>query len=408
MSIQDYSYYRIQNVRGAGDEGATTGYLHVPGASMTSGTPLTQWRYSGRGVDFTDHFEFLLIEVEREAKEDKTFYIVNRRSGFCLAIDDLENGAPLKQVAWPPARPMMAQFVLKPVEGLEDCFSIASQYAGTYLVVDTTPPKNKPAFDPTRNRNPIRAYNETALPEANAGDVTQMYFTIELVGAGVPMPKLASDADGDTRDQLKRINSMSDALPRSTELVLLDFDVVPFFWISDPVYPPHRQVEVTPFYTLRRSRLWHKMYDRELDGVVERASTETMRIGMTTVDAQSFRAAFGFSLETKAEAGGSFLGIGASASVAMRLETEVEMTMQRETTREFERTTEDRITYPSIGHPYRIARWRPIDRYDLCRADDDVLYTWNVVQEGEEVIDVFPRAPEEQQWGGRQRTRQQG
>lgn len=400
MSIQDYAFYRIKNVRSSGEANTEKGHVHLPGASMKSGTAITQWDYDNRGVEFTDHFEFLLIEVEREAAGDQSYYIVNRRSGMCLVIDDTADGAPLKQMQWPPMQdeipqPMMAQFVLQPVPGFEDRYRIMSQYAGTYLLVETT------TDPPDSNGNPLRAFNEYNLPKANMDELEQLYFTLTHVGAAVPLPKLEADADGDTRDQLKRVKRMSDALPRATELVLLEYDTIPFFWVNDPVYPAYRQVAVTPYYTLRRSRLWQKMYDKELDGVVERASTETIRIGMTTVDIQSYRSAFKSSTETKGGGGAKvsfkFFEIGGSGSVAKKLENEVETTIERKLTQEVERTTEDRITYPSVGHPYRIARWRPTDRYELCRADDRAIYNWDVVREDEEVIDVHQPPPQEKE-----------
>jgi hypothetical protein len=425
MSIQDYGFYRIQNVRSAGEKEVPAGYLYLQDASMASGKPIMQRVFPDPAFDFTDQFEFLFIEVEDDAKPDaagrpnvgKSYYIVNRRSGLSLVVDDTRNGAPLKQVAWPPladgvngegkpikvAQPMMAQFVLKPVAGYDNRYRIMSQYAGTYLLVDTTNSSaDKVPFKPGRNGNPVRAYNESKLP-ADEGIELALEFTFEHVAAAFAGGKLEADADGDTRDQLKRIMSMSDALPRSTDVVLLEYDSIPYFWVNDPVFPPHRQVELSPYYTLRRSRLWQKMYDRELDGVVTRESTETVRCGMKTTDAYTFRSAFRFSLETSMSMSAKFWGVGMSASVTAKLETEVEMTIERSAERTLEYTTEDKIIYPSVGHPYRIARWRPVDRYNLCRANDGVLYTWDIVQEGEEVIDVYPTVPRQKEWGRRER-----
>jgi hypothetical protein len=143
--------------------------------------------------------------------------------------------------------------------------------------------------------------------------------------------------------------------------------------------------------------LWAKVFDRQLDGIVERETEETAETGLTRMAADSVRATFSQSISATAAVGYKGYGFSASVSVTGKLSAESERTSQQSQTASQAHMFTETILYPAVGKPYRLAKWRPIDRYELKRIDGSLVASWDAMRTEEEVIDVFPRnvdAPE--------------
>jgi hypothetical protein len=173
--------------------------------------------------------------------------------------------------------------------------------------------------------------------------------------------------------------------------VLREVEVLPFFTVVDPSFPANRQVQVSPYYTLRLSTLWSKVFDRQLDGIVKRETEETTETGLTTVDAQSVMSTFSWSVSAEASAGYKGGGFSASMKLTSKLAGETKRTSETSEEHRQQHQLVESVVYPAIGRPYRLVTWRPVDRYELCRRDGSVVQTWDVIRTEQEVIDVFPR-----------------
>lgn len=385
--IEGYGCYTIQSALGAPGKDA---YIHIPRASLATNEVITLWGYHSRGVDFTDHFEFVLIPVP---DTDGTFYLVNHRSGLALQIPKDVVPAPVTQGTpgeGDPKNPAddelferAAQFVLEPATDPttgEALYRLANQMTGKYLAAkdgvigNGTPLVGMPAIDTQQAPDVQRRFLFRLTPVA------------ALMGR-VPKPQTVS---GPRFPQLDDLNT---DLPRDTEPVLREIEVVPFFRISDAAYPAYRQVAVSPYYTLGLSTLWRKVFDRQLDGIVKRETTEATETGLTTFDAQSVASTFSWSVSTEVQAGYKGVGFSASAKVTAKLAGETKRTSESsEEQRQAHRFTET-IVYPATGSPYRLVKWRPVDRYELRRKDGSLVARWDAVRAEEEVIDVYPRGP---------------
>ncbi len=375
MKIDAYGCYTIQSALGKPNK---DGYLHIPGATLEKNKPITLWGLDTRGVEFTDHFEFALIPVPNTAN---TYYIVSRRSGLALIAlpDRVVQGTPGEGIPNNPSDDALfefaAQFVFEPTG--DATFAISSQLLGTYLAAKD---------QKTANGTPL-----VSVPAIEAHETAKTHKEFRLTRVArlmgtIPAPVAKA---GRRFPQLKNLHT---ELPLDTEPLLREIETVPFFAINDPVYPPYRQVAVSPYYTVSRSTLWSKVFDRQLDGIVERETVDTAETGLSQMAATSVRSTFSKSISTTAKAGYSGFGVSASVSVTGKLAMESERTSQMSTEARQAHMFTETILYPAVGKPYRLAKWRPVDRYELKRKDGSLVASWDAVRTEEEVIDVFPRS----------------
>jgi hypothetical protein len=377
MNLTAYSCHTIQSAAGAPGK---DGYLHIPGALLTPGTAITVWGMDTRGVDFTNHFEFVLIPVP---ESPNTFYLANRRSGLVLQV--VPEGAPQggrviqavagEGVAGDPADDeaahRAAQFVFESVDG--EVFRIANQLTGTYLAV---------AAGKRTNGSPL-----LAVPAMGAAQPVDKDFRLTQVAdlmSAVPVPATKAGP------RIPHPKNLESDLPDSTEPLLRQIDVIPYFMVQDSVFPRHRQVEASPFYTLGLKTLWRRAFDRQLDGVVERETVETTETGLTSIDARSVASTFSWSVSAEASVGYKRFGFSASLKVASKLAGETSKTVSSSEEHRQAHLFTETILYPATGEPYRLIKWRPVDRFELRRKDGSLVDSWDSVRPDEEIIDVSP------------------
>lgn len=371
LKIKKYGFYRVRSILGI--EG-NSGYWHVGRGSREKGKGITVWAIKP-APPFTNHFEYMFIE----AGETDTYYIVNRRSGLPLYVRGNADRVPLTQDRYRAASDAEYRFIVSQVNGSTgSTFRIKSYPNGNRLLVDNADPKNGKG---------IFSYAE--LPEELKHD----QFELEWVEDGLaPEQREDGGALYSTRG-FPRVKSLDDEVGLSTEARLLAEEVVPFLSVNDPGLTPYRQVECSPFYTLRHSLRWDKTRDRLLDGLTKHESQETTTVGMTQMDAASVSSTFSWEVEVTAEAGYEGPGFSASMSVSSKLAGEVAKTRQHSTEKRTDRSFTETITYPGLGHEYRVVTWAVVDVYELCRADKQTIFRWSATREGEEATHLFDPIP---------------
>lgn len=368
MAIEGYGCYTIQSSLGQPGRDC---YIHIPGAGIDAGRVISVWGYDTRGVDFTDHFEFVLIPA---AGVDNVFSLVSRRSGLPLrARGDHVTQGVASDTTQTERTDQGAQWVLEPVD---DEFRIMSLLTGNYLA---------PRDFKTVNGTQLALVAPVLQPGLD-DRVRRFRLTkvASLMGI-VPPPAKAKGA------RIARLKDLDTDLPDRTPPVLRELEVLPFFAVVDPAFPANRQVQVSPYYTLRLSTLWSKVFDRQLDGIVKRETEETTETGLTTVDAESVMSTFSWSVSAEASAGYKGGGFSASMKLTSKLAGETKRTSQSSAEHRQQHQLVESVVYPATGRPYRLVTWRPVDRYELCRRDGSVVQSWDVVRTEQEVIDVFPR-----------------
>lgn len=382
MELAPYSCFTIQSTAGSpGGEG----YVHIPYASIDKNVVITAWALDGRGVDFTNHFEFVLVPV---ADAEHTFYVVNRRSGLALQVRPSARGPVGEVIQTRPGEGRVddpsddevaaryAQFVFEEVG--DGAFTISNLQTGTYLGIEK---------GVTDNGVPIVAV--PAMGETPTEAITTWRLTLVKSMLGrLPSPAVTA---GPRVPQLKNLQT---DLPDATETRLRQLDLLPFFMISDPIYPLHLQVEASPYYTLRLLTMWRRVYDRQLDGIVERETTQSTETGLSTLDAHSVASTFSWSVEAEAKVGYKGWGVSASMQVSSKLAGETSRAAQSSEERHQTQRFTETILYPAVGYPYRLVKWHPIDRYELRRKDGSLVAAWDSVRPEEEIIDVYPRKPQ--------------
>lgn len=358
------------------------GYLHVPSARRVP-SGITQWTLERPPVFENHHFYWLFIE----AAEDGQYYIVNRRSGLCLRVPSKDGAQQLTHDYYAPDHDAEFRFVLEPVPDRQSSCRILCYSSGYPLLVAYAKPDNglKISTDPD------------AVPETMA-NLGLAEFELTQVGMTEFNPAVAEEPGeepGTIRRQLPKLTSLDQDLPRSfpdrLDALVVEQEVLPFFAIKDPGLAPYRQVEASPFYTLRHWQQWHKVIDHQFDGQTERETTETVAVGMTQLDASSFKSTFNWSVETTAQAGFEAGPWSASLQITAKIASEIEKTTQQSTEHRIDRTQTNEVTYPSLHFPYRIVTWVPADVYELCRTNEQrPINTWTVAREGEDVTNIFP------------------
>lgn len=388
MDIINYGLYTLQcKFRdGKGQERfpalPLAGYLHVPWARRVP-SGITQWTLERPPVFENHHFHWLFVR----AAEDGQYYIVNRRSGLCLRVPNKDGGQQLTHDYYAPDHDAEFRFVAEPVPDRQSAYRLLCYPSGYPLLVQSAKPDNGLMIltDPDTG------------PEITA-NLGHAEFELTNVGALEFTPTVAEEAgegSGAIHRQLPKLTSLDQDLPRSFPdrhyVRVVEQEVLPFFAIKDPGLTPYRQVEVSPYYTLRHWQQWNKVIDRQFDGQTERATTETVAVGMTQFDASSFKSTFNWSVETTAQAGYEGGPWSASLQITARIASEIEKTTQQSTERRVDRTQTNEITYPSLHVPYRIVTWVAADAYELCRTNEQQpINTWTVTREGEDVTNIFP------------------
>jgi hypothetical protein len=305
-----------------------------------------------------------------------TFYIFSRRSGLPLRVADASFAGGNVHLGDPnpPLGEQAAQWFFEPVD---DTFRIVSQLTGNYVT-------EKDAR--TANGTPVVCMGTLGkVPENDTFRRFRLKLVEQVQQDRVPVVSDVAHGRPPTLDDL------TTDLPSSTEAAVREVDVLPFFAVADPMYPRWRQVEVSPFYTLSLATLWRKELDRQLDGIVERETVEATQAGLTSFDAESVESTLSWAVSAEAEAGFKKFGFSARMKVATKLAGETKKTTQSSEERTQARAFTETILYPAIGTPYRLAKWLPIDRYELRRKDGTLVATWDAVRTEGQVIDVFPK-----------------
>jgi hypothetical protein len=337
-------------------------------------------------VTFTDHFEFVLIE---DGSSGDSYYIVNRRSGLCLCLPSVVEGERLIQDTYRPDHDKAYRFILEPV-GPEKSdpqerrlYRLVSAASGHVLLVDGAIPKNGQA---------IRAFAEAGIPIERKHHIFE--FTPVTTEFIAPPPDEPAREESVTR-RPPRLTALDQYLPDSVsngDGVVLDRATVPFFAVNDPALASYRQVELSPYYTIEQSSRWDKLSDRTLDGQTTRETQLTTTVGMTQFDASTVRNAFNWSVEASVEASYNGAAWSGSATLSTTIGGEVEKTNQHSTESRVDRSTTETITYPALGHPYRIVTWMPVDVFEIRAHDGRVVHTWSIRKEQEEAIDFLPES----------------
>lgn len=380
MSVSDYGIYRIQCRLGS-QTPVDYGYLHVPGANRQPGVSITQWSFSARGVPFSDHFEFMFIA---DGQSRDTYYIVNRRSGLCLRLPSTVAGTSLIQDDYRPGLDKEFRFIVEPVtsDAEGSSYRLVSAVSGHLLIVDGANPSNGQS---------IRAFPEAAIPVARNNHI----FELVEVATGFAPPE-HEPQNIDTARDLPRLKELDGYLPESVperkNAIVLERAYVPFFAVNDPALARYRQVELSSYYTIEHWLRWDKVHDRLLDGQTKRVTTEVTTVGMTQSDASTVRDTFNWSVETTVEASYRGVAWGGSAKLSAKIGGEVERTSQHSTESRTDRSITEEITYPELGHPYRIVTWVPADVFELCTSDGRIVHTWSVTREQEVAVNCFPQA----------------
>lgn len=385
MSTVNYGIYTIQCLLGSPTP-VDSGYLHVPDASRAPKAPVTQYSWSQRRVTFTDHFEFVLIE---DGSSGDSYYIVNRRSGLCLCLPSVKEGERLIQDTYRPDHDKDYRFILEPVEPdqtdpkKQGSYRLVSAASGHVLLVDGAIPKNGQA---------IRAFPEAGIPIERKHHIFEFTpITTEFVAPPAGEPVREESA---TR-RPPRLTALDQYLPDSVSNgndVVLDRAIVPFFAVNDPVLACYRQVELSPYYTIEQSLRWDKVSDRTLDGHTTRETQLNTTVGMTQFDASTVRNAFHWSVEASVEASYNGAAWSGSATLSTTIGGEVEKTNQHSAESRVDRSTTETITYPALGHPYRIVTWMPVDVFEIRAHDGRVVHEWSVPKEHEEAIEFLPES----------------
>ena len=385
MSVSDYGIYTIQCRLGS-ETPVDHGYLHVRGATRQPGGVqgnylgyIMQWSLAARGVPFTDHFEFMFIA---DGQSRDTYYIVNRRSGLCLRLPSTAEDTCLIQDDYRPELDKEFRFVLEPVTTDPGCSSyrLVSAASGHLLTVHEGKPTDGQS---------IRAYAEATIPLDRKAHIFEI---VEVAtGFGPPQDELQEIRAGRDLPRLDDLDTyLPESLPDRDDAVVVERAVVPFFAVNDPVLARYRQVELSPYYTINRWLRWTKVHDRLLDGQTKRVTTELTTVGMTQSDASTVRSTFNWSVEASVEASYRGVAWGGSARLSSKIGGEVEKTSQHSTESRLDRSITEEITYPDLGHPYRIVTWVPVDVFDLCASGGRIVHSWSATREHEMAVDCFP------------------
>lgn len=390
MDITNYGFYTLQckfrDSKGTGRFQALpfAGYMHVPGARRDP-VGITQWTLEDPPIFQNYHFHWMLISTG----EPYQYYIVNRRSGLCLMVPNKEGTQQLRQDYYSPDHDLEFRFVLEPVPATPSSYKLVCYYSGNPLLIDCAKPDNGQRI--------------LAYPDVKIGDMINLghvVFDLTKVGSAKCIPAEYEEKSGESGAvrQLPHLASLDQYLPPSfperQNAVVIEHESLPFLVINDPGLASYRQIEVSPYYTLKHYQRWDKVLDRQFDGYTKRETTETIVVGMTQLDAYSFKSTFKWSAETTAQAGYKAGGFSGSFKLTAKIEKDVENTREQSTERKESRTRTEEVSYPDLRFPYRVVTWVPADVYELCRTDQQqAISSWTVTREGEDVTQFFPETP---------------
>jgi hypothetical protein len=416
VEIMDYGFYTIQcTFNGRFPTNPHAGFLHVPRAGRVP-CGITQYDLDPQSPEpyGNQHFHWLFIEAGGRTHRDildqggnvvtdrRSYYIANRRSGLCLRAPNKPGFQHLLQDHYARNRDEEFRFVLEPVEDAPHTCRLLSYASGAALIVHPARPDIKLPIMVNRDVPSTVAVGGTVADEEldKLGHAT---FRLEYLQRLVDPEQRAialeqRDAGSGAAGRPPRLASLNQVLPlsfpESSRAPVMEQQTLPFFMINDPDLVYFRQIEVTPFYTLKHRQRWDMVLDRQFDGKAERETTETVVVGITNFDASSFSSTFKWSVETESEAGYEGGGFSASLKVTARIEKAVEQARQRSSEHREDRTTSETVRYPKLGYPYRIVTWVPADVYELYRTDEpEPVIAWTVRREGQNVTSIFPEAP---------------
>jgi hypothetical protein len=390
MDISDYGFYTLQ-CRFRDSKGQDrfpaqplAGFMHVPHARRDP-VGITQWTLEDPPVYDNHHFHWLFIRADQPGH----YYIANRRSGLCLTVPGKDGVQQLAQDHYTPEHDLEFRFVLEAAPDTASTYKLVSYLSGNPLLIDGARPDN--------------GLRILAVPDAKPGDMANLghgEFELTKVGEAGHVPAEPEDegAGAGAVRLLPRLTSLDQYLPPSfpdTDAAAVPGqEILPFFAVSDPGLAPYRQIQVSPYYTLKLHRRWDKVLDRQFDGQTKRETTETIVVGMTRLDANSYRSTFKMSAEATAQAGYKAGGFSGSFKLTTKIEQEVENTREQSTERRESRTRTEEVTYPDLRYPYRVVTWVPADVYQLCRMDErQPVDRWTITRDGEDVTLIFPETP---------------
>ncbi len=380
MKIEDYGTYTIRST--VGKEG---GYVHIPWSVRVPA--LTAIWGPADIAPTMGGCEFMFIEAD----DDPTYYIVNRRSGLCLRMVDAENNAPLWQAAYDPARDSAFRFAVEPVG--ED-IQLVNCFRGQVVMILSGKPVHAAAlvgWDPRTAEAAIETWKH------NRFELTQVATYPVAIEEPAPDPWSVRLAK-----RPARVKSLGVRCEGGDETPVAK-DIVPFFMVNDPAYSITRQVDDSPYYQFVHSIRWTMIRDRVFDGRTKLTTTETSSFGMShqvatslehtmkTVKQTSFEAGIDPEIEAK---GVKAKGISAKFGVSKTASRETRVAIDTFTATHADRSTKEEVEYPALGYRYRIVTWRPMDVFELQRADGQLVDSWTSIRGDEEYVDFFPdKAP---------------
>ena len=163
--------------------------------------------------------------------------------------------------------------------------------------------------------------------------------------------------------------------PPSTDIQpkLVGDTLLPFIYVSDPIFDAESQSKVNPYYILRRDLNWEILKWITHSGEHDKAYSITKVTGVEKATEKSIKQTLGWEIS----ATGGFAGDLFSGSMSAKFSGELETTFREKETVSEEVTVEERVELPR-GKKVTLAYWQMVDRYTLKRLDGSIVDKWPV------------------------------
>ncbi|MFE9660706.1 hypothetical protein [Streptomyces sp. NPDC005955] len=220
----------------------------------------------------------------------------------------------------------------------------------------------------------------------------QQHFTFRAMPES-PTRHVVYDALGPTINTVvppPNITSYARPNPDTTPEVLLGITALPSPLVQDPQYPGQSRQQAIdhPWYLVRRYGFYRVGYYYDSTGVDPRTETQTVKVGLTSTNAQEIERTTGISVTS--EAGFAFKGL--SASVSTTYSQQLRTLTSSSTTQDSEKTISITRTFSS-GYRNALSIWYRADRYTVERPPKsnpggqfgDVILEWETTLENDTV-----------------------
>lgn len=384
MKVENYGTYTIRSALAE-----SGGYIHIPFVKIDDTTwafvytacVARIWRSEVDIATTNGAADFVFIEAD----SDPTYYIVNRRSGLCLGLQGAANASLLWQAPYNPAMDAAFRFILEPAG--ED-FQLVNCLSGLIVLI--------------KGGRPVHGAELLGWDPAEPAAGALSRFELERVADPVPVPMEESRPDPWLRLHPENWPSPLTSLTGTCQAgppTIGATDVLPFFMVNDPGYSFRRQVEDSPYYEFTHSVQWTMIRDRVFDGRTAEKTVEATSVGMSrtaafslentvkTVKQTSFGAGFDPEIEAK---GVKAKGISAKFGVSKTASRETHVAIDTSAEGRVDQSTTEEVEYPALGYRYRIMTWRPMDVFELRRADHSLVDCWTSTRDDQEYVDFYP------------------